>query len=136
MKVQNYIQKQLLLYSLMLAIGLIALFLAYILEFESHAMTGVAIGFIPVGIGGILIMSYARKKPSMFRNIEIETDERNSYLRNKTGCTAFWISFWYIFAMTIMSNFMKLPQEQFGLITLFFMIVIYFLILFINIRKY
>ncbi|MDD2620788.1 MAG: hypothetical protein PHC92_09000, partial [Syntrophomonadaceae bacterium] len=65
MNINNYVKKQILVYSAMLAVGLIALFAGYILDFENHAMTGVAIGFIPVGLGGILIMLYSRKNPAM-----------------------------------------------------------------------
>jgi len=136
MNVNKYIKKQALGYSAMLIVGLSALFIGYILKLETHAMSGIAIGFIPVGIGGLVIMLYSRNNPAMYRNIEIEADERNMFIRDRTGATAFWITFWYISALTILSNVVKLSQDQYGFFTLIFMIAVYFLMLFINISKY
>lgn len=136
MNVNNYAKKQILFYAAMLAVGLSALLLGYILDFETHAMTGVAIGFIPVGLGGIVIMLYARKNPTMYRNIESEADERSVFIRNKSGATAFWITFWYVFALTMMANVIDLSQISIGVYTLVFMAVIYFVIFFINLRRY
>ena len=136
MNINNYVKKQILVYSAMLAVGLIALFAGYILDFENHAMTGVAIGFIPVGLGGILIMLYSRKNPAMIRNIESEADERSTFIRNKSGATAFWITFWYIFALSILSNVIIIPQYLIGAYTLIFMNLTYFLIFFMNLNKY
>lgn len=136
MNVNKYIKKQALGYSAMLIVGLSALFIGYILKLETHAMSGIAIGFIPVGIGGLVIMLYSRNNPAMYRNIEIEADERNMFIRDRTGATAFWITFWYISALTVLSNVVKLSQDQYGFFTLIFMIAVYFLMLFINISKY
>lgn len=136
MNVNRYIKKQILGYSIMLMVGLSALFAGYIIKFETHAMSGIAIGFIPVGIGGLAIMLFSRKNTAMSRNIEIEADERNIFIRDKTGATAFWITFWYVSSLTILSNVITLSQFQLGFFTLIFMIVVYFLILFININRY
>jgi hypothetical protein len=120
----------------MLAVGLIALFAGYILDFETPAMTGVAIGFIPVGLGGILIMLYSKKNLAMNRNIESEADERSMFIRNKSGATAFWITFWYIFALSMLSNVINISQALMSFYTLIFMAVIYFVIFFINLSRY
>ncbi|MDD3269752.1 MAG: hypothetical protein PHX14_10550, partial [Syntrophomonadaceae bacterium] len=136
MNVNNYVKKQILAYYTMLAVGLIALFAGYMLDFETGAMTGIAIGFIPVGLGGILIMLYARNNPAMHRNIESEADERSSFIRNKSGASAFWVTFWYVFALSMLSNVINISQVLMGVYTLIFMAVIYFVIFFINLRKY
>ncbi|MDD2510846.1 MAG: hypothetical protein PHG94_06955 [Syntrophomonas sp.] len=136
MNVNNYVKKQILTYCAMLAVGLIALFAGYILDFETPAMTGVAIGFIPVGLGGILIMLYSKKNLAMNRNIESEADERSMFIRNKSGATAFWITFWYIFALSMLSNVINISQALMSFYTLIFMAVIYFVIFFINLSRY
>ena len=136
MNVDTYLKKQILLYSAMILAGLGALFVGYILKFETHAMSGVAIGCIPTGLGCLLIMLYARNNPAMYRNMESEADERNIFIRNKTGANAFWVTFLYIGALTIFSNIITLSLNQVGTYTLFFMSIIYFLMFFINMRKY
>ncbi|PKM77472.1 MAG: hypothetical protein CVU90_06390 [Firmicutes bacterium HGW-Firmicutes-15] len=136
MNANKYIKRQALIYSAMLLIGLVALFVGYILKFETHAMSGVAIGCIPTGLACLLITLYARNKPAMYRNIESEADERSIFIRNKTGATAFWLTFLYIGALTIFSNIITLSLNHVGTYTLIFMSVIYFFMFFINIKKY
>lgn len=136
MNINKYIKRQAWGYSAMLIIGIAALFTGYILKFETQVMSGIVFGFLPVGIGGLIIMLYSRKNPKMYRNIEMEADERNVFIRNKTGATAFWITMWYVFALNLYSNIGNLTPFQFSFSTLIFMIVVYFLMLFINISKY
>jgi len=136
MNVNKYIKRQVLGYSIMLIVGLSALFVGYILNFETHAMSGVAIGCIPTGLACLLITLYSRNNPAMYRNIESEADERSIFIRNKTGATAFWITFLCIGALTIFSNIITLSLNQVGAYTLIFMSIIYFLMFFINISKY
>ena len=136
MNVDKYIKKQLTIYSSMLAIGLVALLLGLGFDYETHTMTSVAIGFIPAGLGCLLVTLYARNNPVMYRNIESEADERSFFIRNKSGATAFWITFWYVFALTMMANIINISQISIGVYTLVFMSVIYFVIFFINLRKY
>jgi hypothetical protein len=59
----------------MLIVGLSALFVGYILNFETHA-----IGCIPTGLACLLITLYARNNPAMYRNIESEADERSIFI--------------------------------------------------------
>jgi len=99
-------------------------------------MSGIVFGFLPVGIGGLVIMLYSRKNPKMYRNIEMEADERNMFIRNKTGATAFWITMWFVFALNLYSNIVSLSSYQVSISTLLFMIVVYFLMLFINMSRY
>jgi len=136
MNADKYIKRQVLSYSAMLVIGLAALFTGYILKYETRVMSGIVFGFLPVGIGGLLIMLYSRKNPKMYRNIEMEADERNIFIRNKSGASAFWISFWYVGALTLFSTSLGISPNQVGFYTLIFMSIIYFLMLFINISKY
>lgn len=136
MNVHKYIKRQVLSYSAMLIIGVAALFTGYILKYETQVMSGIVFGFIPVGIGGLAITFYSRKNPQMYRNIEIETDERNMFIRNKTGATSFWITFWYVCALTIFSTSLSIAPYQVGAYTLFFMSIIYFIMLFINMNRY
>ncbi len=136
MNVNKYIKRQVLGYSIMLIVGLSALFAGYILKFETQAMSGVAIGCIPTGLACLLILLYGRNKPALYRNLESEADERSLFIRNKTGATAFWLTFLYIGILTVFSNIITLSLNQVGTYTLIFMSIIYFLMFFINISKY
>jgi len=136
MNVNKYIKKQILIYIIMLMVGLTALFIGYVLKYETQAMSGIAIGCIPTGLACLLIMLYARNKPVMYRNIESEADERSIFIRNKTGATAFWITFLYIGILTVFSHMITLSLNQLGTFTLIFMSIVYFFIFFVNLHKY
>lgn len=132
MDVDRHINKQILLYSAMTFIGGIAWFLGSFMKIQTHSMTGIALGFIPAGLGSLLIVMYARKKPALRKNFVGECDERSVYIRSKSGATAFWITFWWIFCLTIFSNWFAMSVNQLGVSTLIFMGVVYFSILFVN----
>lgn len=119
-----------------LAIGLTALFIGNVTNFEKNTMEGIAIGFISVGIGQILIYSYAKKNPKMIKNIELEKEERNIFINTKAGHTAFWISFWYVITVAVFSNVLKITLLQFSIFTVFFMPVVYFTFIYIYHKKY
>jgi len=134
MNINKYIKRQIWGYSAMLALGLIALLCGYIWKFQS--MNGVAIGFIPVGLGGLVIMFYSRYHPQISRNIQAEADERGMFIRSKSGQTAFWITYWWVFAFTIFAKPLEISMDQFSIFTLIFMGIIYFIFFFINLAKY
>lgn len=136
MNVDKYIKNQLAIFSFMIAIGVVALLLGLGFDYETQTMTSVAIGFIPAGLSCLLVTLYARNNPAMYRNIESEADERSFFIRNKSGATAFWITFWYVFALTMMADIINISQVSIGVYTLVFMSLIYFVIFFINLHKY
>ncbi len=136
MSTDKYIRKQSLGYAIMSIIGVMAVIIGYGWDFEANVMSGIAIGFLPVGIGGLLIMLYSRNNPAISRNVQIESDERNVFIRHKSGSTALWITFWYVFALTMLANFVRIEAYQLGVLTLIFMGTIYFFLLYINNHKY
>lgn len=46
-------------------------------------MLGLAIGFIPTGVGMLLIYQIAKKHPGSARNLQLEQEERNIYINSK-----------------------------------------------------
>lgn len=136
MNIIREINKEIYKSLIFLSIGLLALFIGYFLNFEKHAMTGIAIGFIPVGIGQIIIYTYAKRKPKMLKMIELEKEERNIFINTKAGHTAFWFSYWYIFISTMLSNVIDISLLNFLIFTLVFMPVIYFSCMIIYHKKY
>ena len=119
-----------------IVVGVIAGLLGIIFEFERPIMAGLAYGFTPTGIGLLLMYKYAEKRPQMLKNIELENEERNVFINFKAGHTAFWISYWYIICAVVFSNIVNLSFKQFGILTMFFMPIVYFIFVLIYHKKY
>jgi hypothetical protein len=136
MSTEKYIKKELLYSQVFIIIGLIAAITGFVFQYQKWLMLGIAAGFLPTGIGTMIIYKHARKKPEMKKNIELENEERNIFINTKAGHTAFWVSYWYIFAAVILYNIVKISLLQFLIVTLFFMPVMYFLFVFIYHKKY
>ncbi len=136
MEISNKIARDQVFFLIMAAIGLIALFMGFILHIEKDIMLGISCGFLPTGIGGWYIYSRARQNQHMQRNIEIEMDERNQFIGLKAGYTSFWIVYWYVFLVTLLAKYITLPLWKMGAFTLFFMALVFFLFRFIYNRQY
>jgi len=95
-----------------------------------------ALGFLPTGIGTMLIYKKSGSKADLRKNIELEHEERNVFINTKAGHTAFWISYWYVFLAVVLSFFVRLSLQQFLVFTLFFMPVVYFATVAIYHNKY
>lgn len=117
------------------AIGFIALFVGYVLHFQPHTMSGIAIGFIPVGLIGALIYAFGNKE-KLAKQIKIENEERNIFISNKAGYKAFWITYFYVFVITMATNFINISASTLACITLIFMPIVYFSLLIFFHHKY
>lgn len=136
MSIKKYIKKELLYSQIFIIIGLIAGISGFIFGYHKEVMTGLTAGFLPTGIGIMVLYKYAEKKPEMKKNIELENEERNIFINTKAGHTAFWVFYWYIFAAVILYNIVKISLLQFLIVTLFFMPIVYFSFVFIYHKKY
>lgn len=119
-----------------LGIGLLALFIGYVLNFDRNTMGSIALGFIPAGIGMTLISIYLKKNPKLMKNIELEKEERNVFINTKAGYTAFWISYGYIFIVTMFGSLINFTLSQFLIITLILMPIIHITFIFVYHKKY
>jgi hypothetical protein len=117
-------------------IGIIAAITGFVFEYQKELMTGLTCGFLPTGIGMLIIYKYAKNKPEMKKNIELENEERNIFINTKAGHTAFWVSYWYIFFAVIIYNIISIPLLGFLIATLFFMPIVYFALVIIYHKKY
>jgi hypothetical protein len=136
MSVEKYIKKELLYSQVFIIIGLIAGILGFIFEYQKGLMTGITAGFLPTGIGTFVLYKYAKKKPGMKKNIELKNEERNIFINSKAGHTAFWVSYWYIFAALVLHYSIRISLLQFLIVTIIFMPVVYFLFVVIYHKKY
>ena len=126
MSVDRYVKKGVIFSLIFIAIGVLSGITGFIFNFHKEVMTGLTAGFLPTGIGMLILYQISKNKPEMLKNIELENEERNIFINTKAGCTAFWICFYYIFASVILYHLIELSFLTFLIITLCFMPILYF----------
>lgn len=136
MDMDKLLKKEILFAQIFILIGLVAGIAGFVFEYQRGLMTGITAGFLPTGTGMLLIYKNARKRPKMLKNIELENEERNIFINTKAGHTAFWISYWYIFAAVILHYSVKISLHQFLIVTIVFMPLVYFTLVILYHRKY
>lgn len=136
MNIEGRIKKDIMYSKIFIAIGVLAAAAGLIFNFQKSILIGLAFGFLPTGIGLLLVYKYAQHKPKMIQNIKLENEERNLFINTKAGHTAFWVCYWYVFIVLMLSNMVEISLRSFGIITIFFMPIVYFLFVFIYHKKY
>lgn len=136
MSVDRYVKKGVIFSLIFIAIGVLSGITGFIFNFHKEVMTGLTAGFLPTGIGMLILYQISKNKPEMLKNIELENEERNIFINTKAGCTAFWICFYYIFASVILYHLIELSFLTFLIITLCFMPILYFILVIVYHKKY
>ncbi|MHC1720409.1 MAG: hypothetical protein AB9844_06995 [Clostridiaceae bacterium] len=136
MNFEKIVKKELIYSKIFILIGIAAGIAAMVTDYQRGLMIGMALGFLPTGIGTMLVYKKSGRKADLRKNIELEHEERNVFINNKAGHTAFWIAYWYVFSAVILSFFVKLSLQQFLIFTLFFMPVAYFTTVFIYHKRF
>jgi len=136
MSVKRYIKKGIVFSLVFIVIGLAAAITGFIFEYQKDLMSGLTCGFLPTGIGLLVLYEYSKKNPQMKKNIQLENEERNKLINTKAGHAAFWICYWYIFIATILYNIITIPFLTFLVVTLFFMPTVYFTLVVMYHKKY
>lgn len=134
-EVEMYKKKGILFSKIFIAVGAAAA-VGAVLGYQKEMMFGIMIGFLPTGIGMLIIYKLLKNTPGTVRKIEIENEERNVFIRNKASHTAFWITYLFIFAAVILQDIIKISLHQFLIVALIFMPIAYFLCTFIYNKKY
>ena len=62
----------------------------------------------------------------MKKNIEMEKEERNVFINNRAGYTAFWLTYLFVFLSAILINRLNVTLSQFSIFILILMPVLYF----------
>jgi hypothetical protein len=136
MSFERYLKKELLYSQIFILIGIITGIAGFIFRYQKELMFGLTIGFLAAGIGTMFVYKYAKNKPELRKNLELQNEERNIFVNTKAGHTAFWVSYWYIFIAVIFNYLLRISLQQFLIITLFFMPIVYFSFVFIYHTKY
>lgn len=123
---------------ILIIIGIVALILLC-LDIKSFLMIGIACGSLPTGIGIMIIMLYQIKtghSPELQRKQMLQDEERNVFIRTKTGNSAFRLVYIVVFVAFITSFFVNIPLELFTVFLMCFMPIAYFVLISIYTRKY
>jgi len=117
MNVEKHLKSQLLCAIAFMVIGSIALLTLLTLWISGNLdgklagiFIGLTLGFLPVGIG--LVMDYYRIKrnPVMRKQIELKNEERNVFLRNKSGYEALNLMIWLIFGLWFLNMWVNIAS--------------------------
>lgn len=136
MNIAEYLKKQMLYSIAFITIGLVALFTAYIFNFQKNLMLGISYGCIPTGVGWLLVCKFTPRNKKLTKNIILENEERNIFINHRAGHSAFWIVFLYILISLILSSTINISLHSFIIFTLFFMTAVYFLFVITYHNKY
>ena len=143
MNVEKHLKSQLLCAIAFVVIGSIALLTLLILWISGNLdgklagiFIGLTLGFLPVGIG--LVMDYYRIKrnPVMRKQIELKNEERNVFLRNKSGYEALNLMIWLIFGLWFLNMWVNIASFWVFPVLLGMMGISYFTFLGFNAKKY
>lgn len=135
-EVEIYKKKGILFSAIFIIIGLVAAVAGEIFSYQKDMMFGIMIGFLPTGVGTFILCKLIKNTPDTVRKIEIENEERNVFIRAKAGQIAFWITYIFIFVTLVFQYSIKISLNQFLVVALVFMPVVYFLCVFIYQKKY
>jgi|GEM_PF-1517840 len=135
-EVEAYKKKGLLFSEIFIIIGLVAAVAGEIFNYQKDMMFGIMVGFLPVGLGTFILCKLIKNTPDTIRKIEIENEERNVFIRAKAGQSAFWITCAFVLLALVFQYSIQISLNQFLVITLIFMPIVYFLCTFIYSKKY
>ena len=143
MKIEKYLKNQMLMGIAYILGGVVALSTLVILIITGKAegkaigiTTGITCGFLPLGIGLIWDSRRIRRNPALIKQIELKNEERNIYLRNKSGNEAFNFSIWLLMVLWLLNIWFDISLTMLFPIVLGLMALSYFIILGFNAKKY
>ncbi|WP_097015140.1 hypothetical protein [Anaerocolumna aminovalerica] len=136
MNIDKYIKKGLIFSLIFIFIGILAGITGFVFDYHLELMRGLTVGFLPTGIGMLILYKYSNKKPELRKNIELENEERNIFINTKAGYMAFWICYFYVFLAVLLNQIMDIPVTPFLIITLCLMPIVYFALVIIYHKKY
>lgn len=136
MDIEKYVKKDIRISIAFIIVGILAGISGFLFKFQKDMMSDLALVCITVGTGMLILYKYSLKKLKYRKNIELEHEERNTFINTKAGQTAYWISYFYIFAAIVFNNVIKLSFVHFLIITLIFMSTVYFIFVIIFHKRY
>ncbi len=143
MNVEKHLKSQLLCAIAFMVIGSIALLTLLIIWISGNLdgklagiFIGLTLGFLPVGIGLVVDYYRIKRNPVMQKQIELKNEERNVFLRNKSGYEALNLIIWLIFGLWFLNMWVNIASFWVFPVLLGMMGISYFTFLGINAKKY
>jgi hypothetical protein len=97
---------------------------------------GLTFGFLPLGILLLVDVYRIKRNPAMQKQIELKNEERNIFLRDKSGNQAFSLMIILIFGFWLLSLWVNISSSLLFPILLGAMSLSYLTFLGLNARKY
>jgi hypothetical protein len=129
------INKDFVLAIIFIVIGVVAIVMWFI-GAKDFLDIGLICGFLPTGIGLLIVRIKTANSPKMQKKLEIENEERNLFIRSKAGHSAFWLSYYVIFICFVIGIWAPIFLGFFSIIMLILMPVVYFIYIAVYSRKY
>ena len=143
MNVEKHLKSQLLCAIAFMVIGSIALLTLLILWISGNLdgklagiLGGITSGFLPLGIGLVVDYYRIKRNPVIRKQIELKNEERNVFLRNKSGYEALNLMNWLIFGLWFLNMWVKIASFWVFPVLLGMMSISYFTFLSVNGKKY
>jgi hypothetical protein len=143
MEILKHLKNQILFAIVYIVIGTIALITLVILLVSGNIdgkllgiFGGLTFGFLPLGILLLVDVYRIKRNPAMQKQIELKNEERNIFLRDKSGNQAFSLMTCLIFGFWLLSLWVNISSSLLFPILLGVIGVSYFTFLGLNARKY
>ena len=143
MNIEKHLKNQILFAIVYIIIGTIALITLVILLVSGNIegkllgiFGGLTFGFLPLGILLLVDVYRIKRNPAMQKQIELKNEERNIFLRDKSGNHAFSLMIILIFGFWLLSLWVNISSSLLFPILLGAMILSYLTFLGLNARKY
>jgi hypothetical protein len=143
MNVEKHLKSQKIFAMAYIIIGGIALITLIILLVKGNIegkqlgiTTGVTAGFLPLGILLLVDVNRIKRNPAMQKQIELKNEERNIFLRNKSGYEALNLMIWLIFGLWFLNTWVNIASFWVFPVLLGMMSISYFTFLGVNAKKY
>ena len=143
MKIGKHLRNQILFAIVYMVIGTIALITLVILLVSGNIegkllgiLGGLTFGFLPLGILLLVDVYRIKRNPAMQKQIELKNEERNIFLRDKSGNQAFSLMICLIFGFWLLSLWVNISSSLLFPILLGATSLSYLTFLGLNARKY
>ena len=143
MNFERHLKNQILFAIAYMVIGAIALITLVILLVSGNingkllgVLGGSTFGFLPLGILLLVDVYRLKRNPSMQKQIELKNEERNIFLRTKSGNETLSLMVWLTMGLWFLSIWIDMSSSLLFPILLGAMGVSYFTFLGLNARKY
>ena len=121
---------------LLAALGLAFLGYGFYFAKDNSYLTTMGVSFTVVGVIQTIMYYLNRNNQKMKRNLNLENEERNVYIRGESARKTFWITFFFVLITSNLNYFNKMAVNTYGVVVICTMSVLYFTMLVINYKKY